>query len=118
MKKTRKYRQASSGFKQISFLPEPEFNPKLPSKNTLAFQALNLMLHGKKISHPDFENDTSSWRLAAHIHCLNKLGWPIQTIDVKHLTLKMPKTRFIHRYFLNKKFIQKYRNFCGGEHVK
>lgn len=39
-KKTRASRQALTGSKQISFLPESDFNPKLPSKNTLAYRAL------------------------------------------------------------------------------
>jgi len=113
MKKTRGSRQALTGSKQISFLPEPDFTPKLPSKNTLAFRALDLMLKGKKISHPDFEVKTSSWRLAAHIHVLKELGWPVQTIEVIHYVAKKPKNRHIRRYYLTHDVIRKFLKVGG-----
>jgi hypothetical protein len=115
MKKTRISHQASTGSKQISFLPEPDFNPKVPSNNTLAFRALRMMLRGKKISHPDFEGKTASWRLAAQIHILKKMGWPIQTVGVCHLVAKNPKARHISRYFLENKCIMKARKHLGGD---
>jgi hypothetical protein len=37
---------------------------------------------GIKVSHPKFEALTESWRLAAHIHILKRLGWPIQTEQI------------------------------------
>jgi hypothetical protein len=93
--------------KQISFFPESGRLPKLPARNTLAFQALLLLLKGKKISHPDFEDKTASWRLAAHIHTLTKLGWPVQVVDVKHYTTKKPKNRRISQYFLSHDVVEK-----------
>ncbi len=65
--------------KQLSFLPEPKYNPKYPSKRTLSFKALRLMLRGTQIAHPTFEALTGSWRLAAHIHILKRLGWPVES---------------------------------------
>lgn len=114
MKKTRYRRQASNGSKQMSFLPEPDFNPKLPSKNTLTFKTLYLLLRGKKISHLDFQDETGSWRLAAYVDKLNKLGWPIETNNVAHLSNIGPKKRQISQYFLSKKIIQKIKKGGGG----
>lgn len=113
-KKTRCRLQASNGSKQISFLPEPDFNLILPSKNTLAYRALSMMLQGKKISHPNFQDETSSWRLAAHIHVLKKLGWPVQTIEVIHNAAVKPKSRHICRYFLSHNVIEKFKRNGGA----
>ena len=66
---------------QLSFLPEPPYNPKYPKDHTLALRALTLLLTGRKISHPQFEAQTGSWRLAAHVHILKKLGWPVRKYD-------------------------------------
>jgi hypothetical protein len=66
-KKTRASRQASTGSKQISFLPEPNFNPKLPSKNTLAYRVLSRLLRGEKLTQPMLLNEKDSWRLAVCI---------------------------------------------------
>jgi hypothetical protein len=99
--------------RQISFLPEPVFNPKFPSKNTLASRALHMMLCGKKISHPDFEDSTASWRLAAHIFNLNKLGWNVQAIETRHCAPQKPKNRRIYRYFLPRDIIQKIKKAAG-----
>lgn len=106
-KLTRHTLAGDNGSEQISFLPEPDYNPKLPPKNTLAYRALILMLQGKSISHPDFEDKTDSWRLAAHIHILNKLGWRVKTVQATHNARKKSVTRHICRYFLSPMFIQK-----------
>ncbi|MEO8401060.1 MAG: hypothetical protein ABI597_04590 [Gammaproteobacteria bacterium] len=115
--KTRYRRQASNGSKQMSFLPEPDFNPKLPSKNTLSFQALYLMLQGRKISHLDFQSETHSYRLAVFIDDLNKLGWPIQKEDIKCSMGKKSKIRNMRLYFLDRKIIAKSKKILGGAHV-
>ena len=112
IKKTRKSLQASAGSKQTSFLPEPEFNPVVPRKDTLAYKALSLMLKGKRISHPDFQGVTNSWRLAAYIDALNKLGWPVLTIDVTHETSERRVS--ISLYFLDKGIIDKFKKLSGG----
>lgn len=95
---------------QLTNLPEMEFNPRFPSKNTLASEALYMMLGGKQISHPDFEGSTSSWRLAAHIFILKRLGWPVQTIEAIHCAVKKPKRRNISLYFLSPDVIKRLRD--------
>jgi hypothetical protein len=106
-KKPRFRRQAYNGSKQISFLPESKFNPQLPSKNTLAHQALQMMLQGKKLTHPLFQNKTCSWRLAAHVHILKKLGWSVSSIEIPFYTEKKPTSRNIHCYFFSSDVIKK-----------
>lgn len=111
MKKTRKSLQASAGSKQLSMLPEPDFNPKLPSKNTNTGIALSMMMRGKKITHRNFDDRTSSWRLAAYIGVLkNDLGWPVQNEDVIYHSAKNRKKRYISRYFLSPDIIKKAKN--------
>lgn len=101
--KTRASRQASTGSnKQLTILPKPDFNPEWPRKNTLAYHALLLMLQGKKISHPDFDQVTGSWRLAAHILILKKLGWPINDEFIEHSNSVGSKECKISLYFIDK----------------
>lgn len=111
--KTRKCRQAlTRSHKQLSFLPEVDFSPGLPSKKTLAWRALLLMLKGKKISHLDFQGETNSWRLAAYIDILKKMGWPIMSIDIMHNT--SGRCVPISLYFLEKEIIEKFKKLSGG----
>jgi hypothetical protein len=65
--------------KQMSFLPEPLYNPKYPPEASLTNKALRLMLTGARVTHPQFEALTGSWRLAGYIHTLKKLEWPVHT---------------------------------------
>lgn len=114
MKKTRYSRQASNGSKQVSFLPEPDFNPKIPRKNTLPWIALFIMLQKKKITHRSFDDRTESWRLAAVIHKLRKdFGWFIEEEDVNQYTKKKPRRRTISRYFLALDVIKKFKKNGG-----
>ena len=114
MEKTRSSRQAYNGSKQMSFLPEPDFNPKLPKKNTLPWIALSLMLQGKKITHRSFDNKTESWRLAAVIHQLKKdFGWVIRDKDISQHTEKKPRRRTIRKYFLSLDIIKKFKKGGG-----
>jgi len=62
---------------QMSFLPEPKYQLRYPVKGTMAAKALRLLLTGAKVTHPTFEAATGSWRLAAHVYILKKLGWPV-----------------------------------------
>jgi hypothetical protein len=89
---------------QLSFLPPPPFNPTWPMRGTLADKALGMMMDGRMIDHPDFENTTQSWRLGAVIFSLRTLGWPIETIDVPSPTVDMP-SRTIALYHLPAKFM-------------
>jgi hypothetical protein len=62
---------------QMSFLPEPKYLLRYPVQDTMAAKALRLLLTGAKVTHPSFEAVTGSWRLAAHVYILKKLGWPV-----------------------------------------
>ena len=106
--KTQNRLQARAGSQQLSFLPEPDFNPELPPKNTLTFCALSLLLQNKEITHLDFQLITSSWRLAAYICELKKLGWPVLADEVTHAVSNDPTARSICRYSLDKKIIKKF----------
>lgn len=65
-----------------------------------------MMLQGRRISHPHFQDRTSSWRLAAHVHILKKLGWPVKTVKVAFRTEKKPTCRRIYRYFFSSDVIK------------
>jgi hypothetical protein len=43
---------------QLSFLPPPPFCPTWPKRGTLADKALGMLMDGRMIDHPDFENST------------------------------------------------------------
>jgi hypothetical protein len=88
---------------QLSFFPPSPFNPTWPKRGTLAEKALGMMMDGRIIDHPDFENLTQSWRLGAVIFTLRMLGWPIETIDVPSPTSNMP-SRTIALYHLPAKY--------------
>ncbi len=92
-------RKASSGVNQLSFLPEPDFNPIYPTPNTLPARCLSMMLNGQDFTHPEFEAITGSWRLSAVIFTLKGLGWPVESFDLPAPSPECP-TRTISRYFL------------------
>ncbi len=48
---------------QLSFLPPAPFCPTWPTRGTLADKALGMLMDGRMIDHPEFENSTQSWRL-------------------------------------------------------
>jgi hypothetical protein len=89
---------------QMSFFPEPPFNPQWPKKNTLADIALGMLMNGRMIDHPDFESSTRSWRLSAVIFTLRALGWPVETIEVPSPTEQYPE-RVIALYHLPSKYV-------------
>jgi hypothetical protein len=99
-------RQASSGFQQTSFLPEPEFNPLWPNPNTLPARCLSMLLTSRTFTHPEFEEQTGSWRLSAVVFTLIGLGWPVQSLDIPAPTPEAP-SRTISRYYLSPETIQK-----------
>ena len=101
---------------QLSFLPPPPFCPTWPTKGTLADKALGMMMDGRMIDHPEFENSTRSWRLGAVIFTLRTLGWPIESIDVPSPTEDNP-ARIIAVYHLPGKYIaQALAALNGGHH--
>lgn len=66
---------------QGTLFEPPPFSPVWPSPATLVARALDMLLTGERVTHPDFQADTRSWRLAACIDVLRKLGWPVLTFD-------------------------------------
>ena len=84
-------------------------------RGTLADKALGMMMDGRMIDHPDFENTTQSWRLGAVIFSLRTLGWPIETIGVPSPTFAMP-SRTIALYHLPQRFIAMALAFSSGSH--
>jgi len=107
-------RQASSGFEQISFLPEPDFNPIWPTPNTLPARCLSLMLSGQTFTHPEFEAITGSWRLSAVIFLLKGLGWPVSSWEIPAPTSECP-ARAISRYFLEQQVINEVLGVTDAE---
>lgn len=105
-------RQAKSGFKQMSFLPEPDFNPVWPTPNTLPARCLSMMLAGYSLTHQDFIGITGSWRLAAAIYTLRELGWPIESTEIPSPLNDAP-SRSIGRYSVSQETIEK--TFGGGK---
>jgi hypothetical protein len=84
---------------QLSMLPEPEFSPLMPPSATLADKLLRRLLDGESLTHRDFEDVTSSWRLAAYVHDLRELGWPVDTQEIAAPSPECP-SRVIARYSL------------------
>ncbi len=80
MKNPERRRQATeSGFEQLTFLPEPEFNPQWPNPNTQAAKVLARLLSGERLTLPSY--GLHCWRLAAYVMELRNFGWPIQSAD-------------------------------------
>jgi len=79
---------------QLSFLPEPEFKPSVPDRDTLEWRALAEMLEGKSIEQPDWLKATRSWRLAATIKKLDYLGWRPNSVPVHRDGHKRPIARY------------------------
>ena len=103
MKKPLTAVQASGAGEQLSFLPPPPFCPAWPKRGTLADTALGLLMDGRMIDHPDFQDVTASWRLGAVVFTLRALGWPVETIDIPAPTEQSPD-RVIALYHLPGKY--------------
>jgi hypothetical protein len=100
MKKAPTALHTAGAGEQLSFLPPPPFCPQWPTRGTLADKALKMLMDGRHIDHPEFENSTQSWRLGAVIFTLRTLGWPVETIEVISPTPHCPD-RVIARYKLD-----------------
>jgi len=88
---------------QLSFLLPPPFCPTWPTRGTLADTALGMLMDGRLIDHPDFQDATASWRLGAVVFTLRTLGWPVETIEVPSPTDHAPD-RIIALYRLDAKY--------------
>ena len=90
----------SGRFEQQNLFEPPPFCPTYPKRSTLAGEALALLLAGRALTHPDFENITFSWRLSEPIRALrHDYGWPVQTIEIPAPTAERPD-RFIAKYVM------------------
>jgi len=55
--------------------------PKLPRTNSLPGRALARLLKGQRLTHRNFQNETSSYRLAHFVYVLHGYGWSVQSIE-------------------------------------
>ena len=113
MKKAPTTVQASGAGEQLSFLPPPPFCPAWPTRGTLAETALGLLMDGRMIDHPDFQDATARWRLGAVVFTLRTLGWPVETIEVPSPTEHDPR-RVIALYCLDGKYTAQALAMNGG----
>ena len=104
---------AGAAGEQLSFLPPAPFAPTWPQCGTLADRALGMLMDGRLIDHPEFENSTQSWRLGAVIFTLRTLGWPVETIEVPSPTEHSPD-RIIALYRLDPKYTAQALAMNGG----
>ena len=98
---------------QLSLLPPPPFCPTWPKRGTLADRALGMLMDGRLIDHPDFENSTQSWRLGAVAFTLRTLGWPVETIEVPSPTDDAPHP-IIALYSLPARYVAQALALNGG----
>ena len=89
---------------QLSFLPPAPFSPTWPTRGTLADKALGMFMNGRMLDHPEFENITQSWRLAAVVSKLRAFGWPVETIEIPSPTEDMPN-RVVALYRLPSRYV-------------
>lgn len=98
---------------QLSFLPPAPFCPTWPTRGTLADVALGIFMDGRHIDHPEFEQVTQSWRLAAVVFQLRTLGWPVEKIEIPSPTDENPN-RCIALYHLPMKCVAEALAQNGG----
>lgn len=72
-----------------------------------------MLMDGRLIDHPEFEDVTQSWRLGAVIFTLRTLGWPVETVEVPSPTDENPH-RIIALYRLDGKFTAQALAANGG----
>lgn len=86
--------------RQLSLLPELELSPQRPNLGTLSDRLLLMLAQGDRLTHPEFEERTGSWRLAAVAFELGLLGWPLTVERIPAPTPGRPD-RTIARYSLD-----------------
>ena len=82
---------------QLSFLEQAPLSAQMPKPATLADKLLSRLLTGERLTHHAFDRSTNSWRLAAYVHELRQLGWPVETEDLRVPSAESP-SRTIARY--------------------
>jgi hypothetical protein len=88
---------ADEGLSQGELFEPLPFSPKRPKPATLASEALAMLLAGRTLTHLGFLRDTGSWRCAAYVENLRKLGWPVRTVEVSAPSATNPR-RAIAQY--------------------
>ena len=102
MKRPDRLHNESGRGEQLALLPELEIVPTAPRPGTLAAALLLLLGRGDRLTHPDFEGCTGSWRLAAVAFELAALGWPVVVTRIPAPTPDRPD-RSIGLYWLAEK---------------
>lgn len=114
MKKAPKPSKVKGAYsEQLSFLPTPPFCPKWPSATTVAGRVLAELLRGEFLDHEDVIEGCSSWRLAAYIDKLKKMGWPVVAFDKAAPFASCP-TRKIALYGLAPEIIAQAQSLRGA----
>ena len=85
----------SEAAQQGELFERPPFSPEWPKPATLPDKALERLIAGQHLTHPQFLAATVSWRCAAAIKELRYLGWPVLTDE-----LPRPGRRPIADYWL------------------
>lgn len=80
---------------------------KWPKKGTLAYQVLQRMLNGERLTQISFGTD--HWRLSAYVKTLEYLGWPIERQDVPD---PRDEKGTIRLYWLDAEIIAEARAVC------
>lgn len=88
---------------QLDLLPTVRYAPVWPAEQTLAAEALKRLLDGERLTQISF--GTNRWRLAAYIHRLKCLGWPVVSALVRHPNRARP----IAQYWISKDCISTVR---------
>jgi hypothetical protein len=84
--------------RQGQLFEAPPVQPTWPNPGTLDAITLETLLTGKVLTHPAFQAQTQSWRLAACIDRLvKKHGWPIERRDIPNPVVKR-RSRCIREY--------------------
>jgi hypothetical protein len=111
--KTPERRQAQSGVvgEQLNLIDPPQFCDVFPPPASLTAEALRLLLTGRTLTHPDFEDITGSWRLGAYICTLREMYWPVETQEILCPSPDCPN-RVIARYAMPQWVISE----LGGNH--
>lgn len=102
MKSPDRLHNESGPGEQLALLPELEILPVAPRPGTLADALLRMLASGDRLTHPDFEDRTGSWRLAAVAFELAALAWPVAVARVPSPTAECPD-RTIGLYWLTDK---------------
>jgi hypothetical protein len=98
MKKAPTTLQAAGALgEQLSFIDPLTFSPAFPTRGTLADRLLLRLLAGESFTHPEWQDITGSWRLAATAGDLRELDWPVESLTIHAPTVANP-VRTIARY--------------------